>query len=44
MRTSLSHSPAINHKDLVGVLNRSQAMGNRNNGLAMCQGGNSLLN
>ena len=36
MCTSLGHCPAINHKDLVGVLNRSQAMGNRNNGFSMC--------
>ena len=44
MCTSLSHSPAINHKDLVGVLYRGQTMGNRNNGLAMCQGRNNILN
>ena len=32
----LSHSSAINHKDLVGVLNRGQTMGNRNNSFTVC--------
>ena len=36
MRTPLIHSSAINHKDLVGVLNRGQTMGNRNNSFTVC--------
>src|SRR5699024_4241287 len=43
MCTSLGHCPVINHKDLIGILNCSQAMGNRNNGFTMCESRNSFL-
>ena len=43
MRTSLRHSSAVDHKDLVGILDRGEAMRDGDDGLAVSQSGDGFL-